>query len=47
MDVFMDFILVDGNVLSFANVVSFMAFTVVMGSIVMICQALMRPTVYR
>lgn len=47
METFMDFIMVDGNVLSFANVVSFMAFTVVMGSIVMICQSFMRPTVQR
>ena len=46
MESFMNFILVDGNVLSFANVVSFMAFTVVVGSIVMICQSLMRPTVH-
>lgn len=47
MDAFMNFILVDGNQLSFANLVSFFAFTLVMGSIVMICQALLRPTIGR
>lgn len=40
-----EFILIDGNALTFANVVSFMAFTVVMGSLAMVCQALMRPTI--
>lgn len=47
MQAFIDFILIDGNELTFVNLVSFFAFCVVMGSIVMICQALMRPTVGR
>lgn len=45
MQIFVDMILVDGNVLSFANVVSFLGFTVLVGSVTMICQALMRPTI--
>lgn len=45
MQPFVDLILIDGNVLSMANVVSFMGFTVLIGGVVMICQALMRPTV--
>lgn len=47
MQEFINFILIDGNELTFANLVSFFAFCIVMGSIVMICQSLMRPTVGR
>lgn len=36
---FMGFILVDGNVVSMANLVSFFAFCVVLGVIIMVMQA--------
>ena len=47
MQAFVDFILVDGPQLSFANLVSFFAFTIILGSIAVIGQALMHPTIHR
>lgn len=41
MMAFVDFILVDGNVFSMANLISFFSFCVAIGSITMIAQALM------
>lgn len=41
MQEFVDFILVDGNVFSMANLVSFFGFCIAIGAIVMIAQALL------
>jgi len=46
MQPLVDFILIDGNTLTFANMISFYGFTVIMGTIAMICQALARPTIH-
>lgn len=42
MQAFVEFVLVDGNVISMANLVSFFGFCIVFGGIVMIAQACMR-----
>jgi len=43
MQLFVEFVLVDGNVVSMANVVSFLGVTILVGAVVMMCQALMHP----
>ena len=41
MQEFIDFVLVDGNVYSMANLISFFGFCIALGAIVMIAQALL------
>lgn len=47
MSEFVDFILVDGPALTFPNLVSFFAFCVIFGSLVMIIQAVMNAGNFR
>lgn len=47
MQEFIDFVMVDGNVLSIANLTSFFGFALILASIVLICHTFLNGRNYR